>query len=302
MKDVTTKTDSLRTAMARATLKVDARTAAAVRAGAVPKGDVLATARVAGILAAKRTPELIPMCHALPLDHADVRCEVGDGALQFESTVRTVWKTGVEMEALSAVTVAALTAYDMLKPLDKAMSIEGVHLVEKTGGKSGLKLRLPDRSLRAAVLVVSDGTAAGTRKDKSGLGIKARLEALGVQVLHYDIVADERDAIEGKVRRYVAAKMDLVLTTGGTGLGPRDVTVDTVEGLLERTLPGAAEAMRSYGQRRTPFAMLSRGVAGTIGATLVVTLPGSPSGAAEAMDALFPALLHAIGMIDGGGH
>jgi cyclic pyranopterin monophosphate synthase len=139
MVDVSAKPETAREAVARATIKMKPATLRAVRRGDAPKGDVLGTARTAGILAAKRTSELIPLCHPLRLTKVDVTFDErrGNGTLAVEARVRTVDKTGVEMEALTAVTVAALTIYDMVKALDRAMVIGEIRLVEKRGGRSG---------------------------------------------------------------------------------------------------------------------------------------------------------------------
>jgi cyclic pyranopterin phosphate synthase len=139
MVDVSAKPETVREAVARAIIKMKPATLSAVRHGDAPKGDVLGTARTAGILAAKRTSELIPLCHPLRLTKVDVTFDArrGNGTLGVEARVRTVDKTGVEMEALTAVTVAALTVYDMVKALEKGVTIERVELMEKSGGKSG---------------------------------------------------------------------------------------------------------------------------------------------------------------------
>jgi len=139
MVDVSLKSETVREAIARATVRMTPATLRAVRRGNAPKGDVLGVARAAGILAAKRTPDLIPLCHPLRITGVDV--SFGDepqrGLLTIEARVRTVDKTGVEMEALTAASVAALTVYDMVKALEKGVTIARVQLVQKTGGKSG---------------------------------------------------------------------------------------------------------------------------------------------------------------------
>ena len=137
MVDVTDKPATHRTATAAGTVRMSRATAEAIRTGGVPKGDVLAVAQVAGIMAAKRTSELVPMCHPLALTGVDLRFALRDDAVDVEATVRCLGETGVEMEALHAVTVAALTIYDMCKALQKDMEITGVRLLSKTGGKSG---------------------------------------------------------------------------------------------------------------------------------------------------------------------
>jgi cyclic pyranopterin monophosphate synthase len=143
MVDVSQKPVSERRALATATVKVSAETAAAILAGDAPKGDVLGVARVAGIQAAKRTSELIPLCHPLALSFVDVDALVGEGAVEIRAEARTTGPTGVEMEALTAAAVAALTVYDMVKGLDRGAEIIQVALLEKSGGRSGTWRRQP---------------------------------------------------------------------------------------------------------------------------------------------------------------
>ncbi|WP_349428404.1 cyclic pyranopterin monophosphate synthase MoaC [Microbacterium sp. LWS13-1.2] len=137
MVDVTLKQPTVRSATARAFVRCAPEVVAALRDGSVPKGDVLAVARIAGIQAAKRTPELLPLAHVIGVHGAAVDLAVEDGGVAIEATVRTADRTGVEMEALTAVSVAGLAVVDMVKGLDKGTSIESVRIVTKTGGKSG---------------------------------------------------------------------------------------------------------------------------------------------------------------------
>jgi len=137
MVDVTAKNATARRAVARCTVQMKPETAAAIANNGIPKGDVIAAARIAGIMAAKRTSDMIPLCHPLQIGAVRVDIEVGDSFVAIEAQVDTVDRTGVEMEALHACSVAALTIYDMCKSADKEMTIEGLALWEKTGGKSG---------------------------------------------------------------------------------------------------------------------------------------------------------------------
>ena len=137
MVDTTAKAQTARRAVASARVVMSAETVAALRAGRTPKGDPLEAARIAGIMAAKRTADLIPLCHPLPLTHADVRAELRDDGVYLEAEAATTAQTGVEMEALTAAAVAALTVYDMCKAIEKGIEITDVRLEEKTGGKSG---------------------------------------------------------------------------------------------------------------------------------------------------------------------
>ncbi len=145
MVDVTPKEPTHRRAMARGVVTMTPDTADAVARGAIAKGDVLSVARVAGIQAAKRTSDLIPLCHPLLIGAVTVNFEIGDDRIDIEASVETVGRTGVEMEALTACSVAALTIYDMCKSLDKAMTISEIALWEKTGGASGVYHRSSDR-------------------------------------------------------------------------------------------------------------------------------------------------------------
>jgi cyclic pyranopterin phosphate synthase len=138
MVDTSGKAATVRQAVASARVLMSPETVAAVREQRTPKGDPLETARLAGIMAAKRTSELIPLCHPLPLTHIDLRAALEDSGVYLEATVSTEAQTGVEMEALTAASIAALTIYDMCKAVDKAMTITDVRLERKTGGKSGV--------------------------------------------------------------------------------------------------------------------------------------------------------------------
>lgn len=137
MVDVGGKPDTDRVAVAEGFVSLSAEALSAITEQRVKKGDVLAIAQLAGIQAAKRTADLVPLCHPLPIDGVDVHVEPVDGRVRVRATVRTRWRTGVEMEALTAVTAACLTVYDMVKAIDRGMRIDGVRLLEKAGGRSG---------------------------------------------------------------------------------------------------------------------------------------------------------------------
>lgn len=300
MADVSAKITTLRTATAKAVLHATPDTIRAIQEGRVPKGDPLPVAKVAAIQAAKETPRAIPYCHPLPIDWVGVAFDVREAEIEVQVSVRVIHKTGVEMEALHGASVAVLTIYDMCKMLDEKMWIDGVELLSKKGGKSDFA---SGDGVRAAVITLSDRVAAGKATDMSGPTIVERLDAAGVGVTAREVIADEPAQLEALLKKFAdEQKLDLVLTTGGTGIGPRDTTPETIGKLLDREIPGIAEAMRSYGQARLPTAMLSRGIAGMRGTTLIAALPGSTGGVNDAMDALLPGLLHAIEIGRGGDH
>ncbi len=302
MIDVSPKFNSLRYARAEGYLFGNPEAITRVADKTVPKGDVLEVARAAGILAAKRCSDMIVFCHPIPLDWVEITFEVDPNYIQVTAEVRSVWKTGVEVEAVAAVTGALLNAYDMLKPLDEGLYFGGICVLKKRGGKSDFADTFSE-PIKTAVLVISDSTHAGTRKDKSGLIIKEFLEDYPVQVSAYETLPDDRQLIAERLCSLADKKeMQLIFTTGGTGLGPRDVTPEATLDALDRTIPGIVEAVRKHGKERTPYAMLSRGEAGVRGQCLIVNLPGSSKGAQESMQALFPGLLHIFPMMKGKGH
>ena len=302
MRDISAKTKTLRTATAKATLKVSPSTIQLIKDNKIPKGDPIPVAKVAAIQAAKNTSQIIPYCHPLPIDYVAVDFELGSDAIKVSVTVKAIYKTGVEMEALTAASVAALTIYDMTKMLDEAMTITEVILVQKTGGKSDFKQKIASQ-LKAAVLVMSDSIATGKKSDLSGKLIVERLKQEGLDVIDYRIISDEPAGILSAFTEFADDKsVDLLVTTGGTGMSPRDNTPEVLSKLIDREIPGIAETIRAYGQERTPYSMLSRSIAGLRGKTLIITLPGSKNGVKESLDAIFPAVLHAFKMLHGAGH
>ncbi len=302
MIDVSPKIKTMRTAVARAEIKLKPETILLIHQNKIPKGNPLEVAKVAAVQAAKNTSQIIPYCHPVPVDFVGVEFTVGDTSIQVNTQVKAMYRTGVEMEALSAASVAALTLYDMMKMLDETLEIIGIRLIEKKGGKSDFRESFAS-SLMAAVLVMSDSIAAGEKSDRSGQLIAERLKSEGLNVRDYQIIPDEPQQIRDQLIQYAdKMKLDVVFTTGGTGLSPRDATPETMQGIIERKIPGVDEAMRNYGQERTPYAMLSRGHSGMRGNTMIINLPGSKGGVRDALDTLFPGILHAFKMIRGFGH
>ena len=302
MVDITHKINTLRIATAQAIVKVSkAETIAAIENDRVPKGNVFAMSKAAGLLGVKKTPDILPDCHPLPIEYTGIDYEINGLEITILCTIKTIYKTGVEVEAMHGASVVALNMYDMLKPIDKGVEIHHIKLLKKKGGKSDFQDRFR-KDLKAAVIVCSDTISAGQKEDKAGKAIIKKLEECGVSITEYVVIPDENEIIQEKAIQYQKQDFDLIIYTGGTGLSKRDVTPEALLPLLERRIPGVEEAIRTYGQDRTPYSMLSRSVAGTIGNTLVLALPGSTNGAKESMDAIFPAVLHIFRILKGARH
>ena len=298
MINITSKLKTHRVAIAQAILKVSRQeTIDAIINKQVPKGDVFEASRIAGLFGVKRTSDMIPDCHPLPIEFSEIRHRIDDLEIYIEVEVHTIYKTGVEVEAMHGASVVALTMYDMLKPIDKSIEISSIRLLKKKGGKSQYNETL-ERELKAAVIVCSDSISAGKKEDLAGKAIMEKLKKLQVNIAEYVIIPDEVKGIQEKVQKFYDEKADLILITGGTGLSKRDVTPEAVRPMLDREIPGIAEAARSYGMEHMPYAMLSRSLAGLKGRTLILALPGSTRGAQESMDALFPYLLHLFRVMD----
>jgi cyclic pyranopterin phosphate synthase len=320
MIDVGGKAVTRRVAIASGRLDTTAEVVALVVADGLKKADALATARIAGIQAAKRTSDLIPLAHLLPLESVTIEFEPLSSkgpatSIGIRATVAVTAKTGVEMEALTAVAVAGLALHDMIKAVDPGCVLGDIRLVEKTGGKHGHwtsgqprveeRPAQPDASRNpapgtAVVIVSSTGAAAGTREDRTGPLIVDWLRALGYSTEDAVVVADAD--IEGALAGAVAGSPALVITTGGTGIHPQDRTPEATRTVLDRELPGVAEAIRAAGRAVTPTAALSRAIAGVAGSTIVINLPGSPGGVTDGLAVLETLLPHLHDQIAGGGH
>jgi len=286
MVDVSAKGVTVRNATASGRVLLSAAAVAALRDGTVPKGDALAVARIAGIAGAKRTPDLIPLCHPLAIHAVSVDLAVTDAGVEIVAQVRTADRTGVEMEALTSVSVAALT------------------LIDPAGGQGRRPVRpLAASMIRGLAITVSNRAAAGVYTDRSGPVLVELLRTAGCDVVDGPLVIPDGEAVEQVLRDSLAAGYDVAVTTGGTGLTPTDLTPEMTRRVIEREIPGIAEALRTAGAAAgIPSAILSRGLAGVAGRTLIVNLPGSSGGVRDGMSVLRPILAHAVDQIRGGDH
>jgi molybdenum cofactor biosynthesis protein MoaC len=305
MFDVSRKGDTLRLATAQAIIKVSHESIDLIKNEKTPKGDIIEAAKISATLGAKKTWELIPYCHPIPIDHISTQLFLYQSSIEIKVSVKSVWKTGVEMEALTGCSIAALAVYDMLKPIDEHLSIESIKLLDKTGGKKDFIENL-DKKITVAIFVISDSTFNGTRVDNSGRMISDRLKniyATTTKIVGYEILPDSIDKIKEYLIQYTdEKKADLIITSGGTGFSKRDVTPEATKMVIDKEATGISEAIRSYGQRRTPLSMLSRGISGTRDKTLIVNLPGSTKAVSESLDLLLPNIFHVFNMLGGKGH
>ena len=308
MVDVTGKNATKRTAVAAGMLRTRADVVELIATGGLPKGDALATARVAGILAAKRTSELIPLCHQLALTGVDVDFEVGEAEVAITATVRSTDRTGVEMEALTAVSVAALTLYDMIKAVDPAARIDDIRVLRKEGGKTGFgrddeRLREDQTVMTRSgrVVIASTRAATGVYEDRCGPIIVDWLIQRGIATPVPTVVADGTE-VNHALFAAIGENVDVVITSGGTGISPTDRTADATANIVDYQIPGLADAIRRSGLPHVPTSVLSRGVCGVRDRTLIVNLPGSTGGVKDGLGVLDDVLEHALDQLAGKDH
>jgi cyclic pyranopterin phosphate synthase len=319
MMDVGRKRITRRWAIASGRITVGAAALARIKEKSLPKGNVLELAEVAGIMGAKKTPDLIPMCHTLPLDQVSIHCiPEPPGSVIVYCHVVAHAKTGVEMEAVSGVQAALATIWDLVKGVEPNLEIGEVRLLVKAGGKSGLWVnpdgipdwlaeQLPETKplygLTGAIVVMSDRAFARQYEDKSGPAAMEILENAGAKISECRIVPDDVPEISSALKDIAGrGQTDFIITSGGTGFSRRDVTPEALEDVCNRMVPGFGELLRQDGAQITDLAWLSRSTAGLLGNTLIIALPGSPKAVKEGLEALIPVLPHALSMVRGGGH
>ncbi|MEQ9052569.1 MAG: cyclic pyranopterin monophosphate synthase MoaC, partial [Marinoscillum sp.] len=196
MVDITHKSNTLRVATAQAIVKVSTEeTIRMIREGAIPKGNVFEMSKAAGLLGVKKTPDLLPDCHPLPIEFTGIEYEISGLEIKILMTVKTIYKTGVEVEAMHGASIVALNMYDMLKPVDKGVEIHHIKLISKKGGKSSNPPNT--KGVTAQVIVCSDSISAGEKEDRAGKAICDKLKGFGLTEIAYRVIPDEPDQIRG---------------------------------------------------------------------------------------------------------
>jgi molybdenum cofactor synthesis domain-containing protein len=232
------------------------------------------------------------------IDHVIVETRLDEDGVYATAEVKCVGRTGVEMEALTAVSAALLNVYDMLKAFDKNMKISDIKLVSKSGGKSDYEEDLS--GLECAVITLSDSCFEGKAEDKSGkTAIEIIENEFGGKVSYYKVLPDDKDKIVEELKS-LEGKVNVIFTTGGTGFSERDNTPEATKEVIRKEAIGFAEAMRIIGVKFTPKSLLSRATSGILGKdTLIINLPGSTAGVKDNLRMLAPLVKHAIRMARG---
>tara|TARA_B100002052_G_scaffold285033_1_gene297493 strand:- start:3423 stop:4337 length:915 start_codon:yes stop_codon:yes gene_type:complete len=292
MIDISDKNTSLRESEALAIVKVSTLdTINIIKENKVPKGNLFEVSKTAGLLGIKNTHLLLPNCHPIPIENAKIEFEINDLEIKIFCKIKTIYKTGVEVEAMHGVSVVALNIYDMLKPIDENVEILSIKLISKKGGKSDYKLNI--NNINASIIVCSDSVSKKKNVDKSGEKIIELLTNWKINILKKEIISDDKLLIQKTISDLISNN-NIIIITGGTGLSKRDVTPEAVIPLLNKRIPGIEEKIRSYGQQKTHFSMLSRSVAGLIDECLILCLPGSVKGVEDSILSIFPWVLHSF--------
>lgn len=314
MINISKKRPTNRMAIAMGTIQIGQHAFKLIQEKAMPKGDPLMLAEIAGINGAKRVCEQLVLCHPIELEHVSVKTKMNeqDFSVTVYTTVSAYAKTGVEMEALAAVNGALLAIYDITKNVEPALTISEVRLLIKTGGKqgqwkhpAGVPVEIENAftmdkyndftDVQTCLVTVSDRASNGIYEDESGQLMKSMVLATGANVLSDGIVQDDRLQLTSYLTEVIDQHHpQLVLLTGGTGLSPRDITPEVIAELCDKSVPGISELLRFTGSHFTPYSYLSRSFAGLYRGCLLIALPGNPKAIKQGLDVLLEILPHAL--------
>lgn len=305
MRDITYKQSSLRTATGSGRVYCSSNTILLIENNQIPKGNIFEFARAASFLAAKNTGHILPHCHPVAIDGMEVNFEIektaeSDGfkspSILITAEAKSIGRTGIEMEVLTAISVAALTIYDMLKPVDTQLEIGAIKLLDKKGGKTDKK-KYFSTPPTCAILLCSTSITDGQRIDNVSAKAIEMLQQFNITSIEFAVVPDDNTIIKKHIEELVSKDIHFIFTIGGTGMGAANHAVDTVKSMIEREAKGICEAMYAHGQQRSSMAMMSRLAAGSIANTMIVTLPGSSEGVRECLEAILPGIFHARKMM-----
>jgi cyclic pyranopterin phosphate synthase len=250
-----------------------------------PKTDVITAAKVAGIQAAKRTSEFIPFHHGNALNWVELNFSSGEDHIKIESTVKAVTRSGLEMEALTAVSVAALTMLDICKDYDQEVNIQEIKIVHKVSKKKMLTVKTP---IKVGVIVISDRITAGLADDEVGQLLQSGFANAGYHANNYSVISNDSDKLIEKVQEWLEQNIELIITTGGNGIGPRDITLTSLEPFFDFRMEGLEQTLHSIAQVNNSGFYIDRLAAGKIGKTIVICLPIDADLAQDALNVILP--------------
>ncbi|MBK9294775.1 MAG: bifunctional molybdenum cofactor biosynthesis protein MoaC/MoaB [Oligoflexia bacterium] len=316
MVDVGNKDVTRRRAIARGSIRLSSVTMQMIAKGDSPKGNILAIAEVAGIMAAKNTSNMLPLCHPLVLDSVRIWFDIGSNEVHANCEVICNAKTGVEMEALTGLNICLLAIYDLAKAIDPIIEISEIYLQKKEGGKSGLWSHpkaylatsvhsLRDTSfegIKFCVGTLSDRASQGIYQDESGALLRNFCKLRGGAEEFYKIIPDEAESLRKLVGATLEKKSNVLLLTGGTGISNRDITPDIIKDMSSKELLGFGELQRQFGSQFTKTSWLSRASAYVVKETLVVLFPGSPKAVKQGLECIGTLIPHAVKMLRGESH
>ena len=250
-----------------------------------PKIDVITAAKVAGIQAAKKTSEFIPLHHSNTLNWVEIDISAEEKYLKIVSTVKAITRSSLEMEALTATSVAALTIVDLCRDSDPGVSIQDLKLVQREAKKNILNTKT---SLNVGIVVISDRVIAGLAEDEAGQILQQGFKEAGFQMDNYSIISNDSDKLVEKVQDWLEQDIELIVTLGGNGIGPRDITLSSLEPFFDYRLEGVEQTLHSIAQINNNGFYLDRLAAGKIGKTIVICLPMDVNLAQDALSVFLP--------------
>jgi len=294
--DISNRVETLRRAVSQAVLRINPEIITQIK-NESSETALIESAKIAAILAAKKTWELIPSSHFSQLENVKVELSLRNEVIEIVVELQGVCKSDLEIESLTAVSIAALTVYDMLRSSEDSVMIESIRLLRKSDEILGISEKVT-RKLKTAVLIIN---VSEQHLEKDKQTEKFTIDALtkkDVDIVESKIMPSTQHEIEDTIKQFCDEKnIDLIITCGGIGLGPEDILPEVTMKLIEKKIDGISEILRFYGQRTSPLVSFSRGIAGVRGHSLIINLPGNIREISESLDLLFPRILYVSKMI-----